>query len=531
MGCDVLVAAKVYPDLGCGFLKLASAHAALVIRTVCDGQCVFGGGECIEADLLTEEQLVEEVEICKRARLRHSSDQLRQAPRQRSRSPRRRSRSPRRRSRSPRRRAPPQRPNRRDVHPTRLLKRARSLLPRLPQTKGRGKVKKKNLGKNKQRAKPLAPVSSAPHIGGDETLHRAIAIVARHVARAEGGLEETLRALGQADFSFLCGGAGSKSYECEFEVKRKAYVELKRTPATERELRGAERSVQLPPPPEAKVPTRWITVHLPHGPDAAAGGASPDVSTPAQLREWVSTHLREAGERPTEKTWLGQLPGPGKPAVVMAEVEVKSGDADGAGTGATSTSSSPLPNGTELQLPIEDVYFSHNQCSETFSGPRPISVLQTVIELWSGSCAPGAIPLFGVVWHCGRWHVRTGNRRLMVWRLLRLYAPELFSHVTCCVAEVDDQFLQRRFTTGRNGPHCRGSWVLVRETGEFVGRSEASFGVDLLDLILGRRPERPLAVEETSSSALAIMDGQTGEGESRNPPAEEGRAPRAPPSR
>lgn len=361
-------------------------------------------------------------------------------------------------------------------------------------------------------------------------------IVARHVARAGRGLEGAIRKVVESSrvdvaapiqWRFLMAPASAEHRQFQRLVasKQRDYANLRREPASEHEINRISISSLVPdnayPLPHDKI---WISLrgfeaqhvepHEHHSDDAGAGaevtpakrkgpGPGSDLRAAAEWlrmrKDEVLDDLHCLGEPPSGRLYIGKCV-PGAATIVMAEVEARGReDSHSSVIGSTHDprvlqsaggwvlSAGPPPPGTKMRLPTEDLFFAHDNQSEKFSvapaGAACPTVLQTALELWSGHISPQQVPQFSVVWHEGRWHVRTGNRRLMAWRLLRLYAPERFREVEVHVAETTVEWVSKRYSAAKNGPACHGAWIKVRETGEFVGREVASFGQDLLRLI------------------------------------------------
>lgn len=330
------------------------------------------------------------------------------------------------------------------------------------------------------------------HAGTD--FDRRIEITARHVARLGPSLHRALvRTVGaeaSGAWAFLDGGPGHRCYNEAVRRLERAYQALGRQPATERELRGEASMVRLPGQHVDTVQSQWCVVR-----PVARRDSPTDPLTDA---------LQKLGDNATGRVWLGGLPDPTRTQVAMAEVigrvnpsiEVSS---------AWSEAEGPLPPGTELRLPVEDIYFSQDSCSEQFSGQTRRSILETVLLLWGGSVRVEDVPVCSVFWFQGRWHVRTGNRRLIAWRLLRIFAPARFSTVFVCVAcPPTEFFVSRRMSTLRNDEQRQGEWTLVRETGEFVSLWEASFGSDILELVCG--PPAARVLSEAGGEASAVKN-------------------------
>jgi len=154
-----------------------------------------------------------------------------------------------------------------------------------------------------------------------------------------------------------------------------------------------------------------------------------------------------------------------------------------------------------LALPTHDIRFAHDDQSELFGRGRERepagggqSLLQLAVELAAGLTTPEDVPPFSVCPHDGLWFCRSGNRRLAAWRLAQRFAPARLANVVVKAVAVDPVFLQGapgrrpKLTTHLNGPECNGQWLVVRETGERVGRDggvtgEDEYGADLLALL------------------------------------------------
>mmetsp|Transcript_135572 Transcript_135572/g.329558 ORF Transcript_135572/g.329558 Transcript_135572/m.329558 type:complete len:466 (-) Transcript_135572:97-1494(-) len=153
--------------------------------------------------------------------------------------------------------------------------------------------------------------------------------------------------------------------------------------------------------------------------------------------------------------------------------------------------------GTLLELPPEDVRFAHNDQSERFghgwrSGPGGGCVLQLTAELLAGLTQPSDVPEFSACWHEGGWFCRTGNRRLAAFRLAQRLAPKRFERLRVRAVAADESFARGvggkrpKLTTQQNGEHCRGRWLVMRETQEVVGCARPGlreYGLDLLALL------------------------------------------------
>lgn len=193
------------------------------------------------------------------------------------------------------------------------------------------------------------------------------------------------------------------------------------------------------------------------------------------------------------------------------------------------------------------VRFSHNDQSETFGGGikkrEKRSVLQTAIELATGLTPVGMLPRIRVCWYDGICYCRTGIRRLaalylatviltaidvsfralptgeacdlhlcktpdeqwyfyqastnlsycMVARHLgHRIAPERVKYSMAQPVAVDEAFThgvhgkRPKLTTILNGDHCRGKWIVIKETNQGIEHSQRriEYGLDLLQLLL-----------------------------------------------
>ena len=155
------------------------------------------------------------------------------------------------------------------------------------------------------------------------------------------------------------------------------------------------------------------------------------------------------------------------------------------------------PPGTRpKKMHIMQVRFSHNDQSETFGGGTKTreerSVLQTAIELAAGLTQVRMLPRIRVCWYDGICYCRTGNRRLAALYLAHRIAPERVKYLIVQPVAVDEAFIRGvhgkrpKLTTMLNGDHCRGKWIVIRETKEVVGHSQrgTEYGLDLLRLLL-----------------------------------------------
>lgn len=155
--------------------------------------------------------------------------------------------------------------------------------------------------------------------------------------------------------------------------------------------------------------------------------------------------------------------------------------------------------GQLLFLPILQVRFAHNDQSEHFAhastaGRAKGSLLQLAVELLTGLTPLSSVPVFTVCRHEEQWYCRTGNRRLAALHLAARFAPDRFRRVQVQVVTKDNIFLHGaagrspKLTTSLNGSHCQGQWLVIRETGEVVGREGAKgdvreYAADFLELL------------------------------------------------
>ncbi|CAK0873706.1 unnamed protein product, partial [Prorocentrum cordatum] len=165
--------------------------------------------------------------------------------------------------------------------------------------------------------------------------------------------------------------------------------------------------------------------------------------------------------------------------------------------------------GEKIELSITDIRFAHDSQREHFghlakakASAVQRGVLQLAVELLMGLTDPRKVPKFNVCRHDDLWYTFTGNRRLAALRIASLFAPDLIPKLRLRVCEANEMFFcgqgpfPARYTTGRNGPECAGRWLIIKETGEGVGRvlegDFGEYGCDLLSLLPlpERRPER-----------------------------------------
>lgn len=151
--------------------------------------------------------------------------------------------------------------------------------------------------------------------------------------------------------------------------------------------------------------------------------------------------------------------------------------------------------GSMLELSIAELRFAHNDQSEIFAhndyGSDMQSILQLAVELLCGITRPEDVPTFDVCVHEGLWYCRSGHRRLAAFRLAHRWSSGRLRRVKVRVVAVDNSFLKGtngrpKLTTHFNGPDCKGKWLLIKETGEAVGREmpgHEEYGADLLSLL------------------------------------------------
>eukprot|EP00929_Paragymnodinium_shiwhaense_P071384 TRINITY_DN36299_c1_g2_i4.p1 TRINITY_DN36299_c1_g2~~TRINITY_DN36299_c1_g2_i4.p1 ORF type:complete len:549 (+),score=124.50 TRINITY_DN36299_c1_g2_i4:94-1740(+) len=168
--------------------------------------------------------------------------------------------------------------------------------------------------------------------------------------------------------------------------------------------------------------------------------------------------------------------------------------------------------GSRLELDVCEVRFGHNDQSEIFGRPqsKSTSILQMSVEMLSGLLSKFQIERFDVCNLEGKWYARTGNRRLAAHRLASRFAPGRLKKVTTNVVKVDRIFVRGhegkapKLTTFRNGKHCEGRWLFIRETGEPIGFSYPDegmeeYGADLLSLL----PKPPAQLKQDLESIAA----------------------------
>lgn len=172
----------------------------------------------------------------------------------------------------------------------------------------------------------------------------------------------------------------------------------------------------------------------------------------------------------------------------------------------------PLQPNTRAVFPIGAIRFAHDAQSEVFGrnnletgpgGARPArSILQLTIELIAGMTELKDVPHFRLCQHDSQWYCRNGNRRLAALRLARRFAPGRFEETQVQIVDPDPDFLVGiggrlpKLTTYRNGMHCRGRWLRIKQTGERVcGEAlpphvagEEDYGADLLSLLFPQSP-------------------------------------------
>lgn len=148
-----------------------------------------------------------------------------------------------------------------------------------------------------------------------------------------------------------------------------------------------------------------------------------------------------------------------------------------------------------VELPISELRFAHNDQSELFAhntqGTDIQSILQLAVELLCGITKPEDVPTFDVCVHEGLWYCRSGHRRLAAFRLAHRWSSGRLRRVKVKVVAVDTCFVKGtsgrpKLTTYLNGKDCKGKWLMIKETGEAVGREEPGheeYGADLLSLL------------------------------------------------
>lgn len=348
-------------------------------------------------------------------------------------------------------------------------------------------------------------------------LNSLLGTVARHVGRIGFPLEDAIKravkgARGRKCFSFLFKGPGARLY---FERRRHSKQNFDvngKVPATDKEVQSQLRLQTSSSNDQSAhrglsgTTVRWV-VFLSKG-----GGGARD-------KEWLiqkATALLRLQQDVVRvgRVWAGTLQDPARTVVLMAEIACGEDEMLPVGctwqpTGPDSAlwdqirvvshtpvvAEAPLEPGTELHLNIEDIHFSHDEQSEKFSGNNK-TILETTLEILSGATTVDELPLISAVWHSGRWFARTGNRRLAVYRLLRIHAPESFDKIKVIVADIADNFLAghrgshgkwfppKLTTNRRNGGNCNGEWMRIKETGEWVGQAAANYAQDLLSAVV-----------------------------------------------
>ena len=329
---------------------------------------------------------------------------------------------------------------------------------------------------------------------GDQTPHELQNIVACHVARlrdAGGGLEAAL-ILATRDsehrWAFLHNGP-RRAYTQSLRQNALAYQELGVHTATEMELRGHrrifEREGAAPGPAFADRDGAWLRIQGYAVP--VADSVATELRQVQEIQRATRGYLEALGAQATQ-LYVGRLPYGDWVCLARADFAGRALPDIPVSTGLRwcklPNGTEPVPRGTELWIPGELLRFSQSSVSERFAGkagewPRR-SILETTLQLWSGELSAEDLPVCSVVWHEGRWHMRTGNRRLVAQRLLYLHAPGWFEFMKVCTASPRGTcFFKERFTT-----RCAGEWISIRETGEFIGISKSSYATDLLEAVI-----------------------------------------------
>ena len=165
----------------------------------------------------------------------------------------------------------------------------------------------------------------------------------------------------------------------------------------------------------------------------------------------------------------------------------------------------PVEIGAILEMKPSEIGFSHRSCSACFQDGR--SVFYTLTEILAGKVSPGDIEQLRIYWYQGMYYT-LGNRRLCVYRLLehsrphtkilarvvsdseaqawnwplectlvwlfrfsRVTIPSLFIipyHKSKPSVAIATGLRNEKFTSGMH----RGARVLLRHTGEIIGKSE-----------------------------------------------------------
>jgi len=383
-----------------------------------------------------------------------------------------------------------------------------------------------------RRRKPLQrrrPSSMRRQREKDLDLDTVVNIVARHVARVGQNLEDSVKHFASKHmtrsmakvFSFLGLGdcRGSKRYKERRNDAKGNFKGNGRNPAADKEVmcrypcKGFESEEPALPMVHRGLSSGYVAwVVLQSKPFGALPRYS-DCFTQDELKKWQSCCIGSAKTTmnmqecivQVGRVWLSVQQDPARTVVAMAEVEltmphppgfrwnltVEGGAWDVMRTVANSSwqAEAPVVPGSGLFINIEDLHFSHDTQTEKFTHQGK-TILATVLEVLSGEVRPEQIPAIAAVWHDGRWYASTGNRRLAAFRLLRIHAPEQFEKVKVTVADMEVNFLvgsqngrRPKLTTSRNGEDCKGAWMRIAETGQWVGQSSATYAHDLLSVI------------------------------------------------
>jgi len=168
-----------------------------------------------------------------------------------------------------------------------------------------------------------------------------------------------------------------------------------------------------------------------------------------------------------------------------------------------------------FRWPIGELRFSHDQQSEVFTHDEGQdghnrSILQLAVELLSGEKSPHNIKYFDVCYWEDKYYCRSGNRRLVAYRLAHRFSPTKFAHVEVKATKVDNIFhsggwvgnhnKRAKLSTQNNGENCEGRFLWIKETQEVAGHgydpkdigfNPEHYGVDLLNILpsVARRPK------------------------------------------
>lgn len=367
-------------------------------------------------------------------------------------------------------------------------------------------------------------------------LDTAVSVVARHVARCGRQLEASLKLVAPEAVSFLSKGQrGHKRYVDKVRDYQKSFFKSGMSMSVmDRQLRVQRPNLDIEQPTQglAGPNVRWVRLEsCCIVPPVSVDKLQPLEAT-RRLEEWWRLQAFEAlkaaerlgGVVRVGSVFVGFQQDPRRTPVALAQLEHRQQLEVGdwfdfpAATGSSfrawdrfvvvdefSSEEALWPEATELLLLPEELAFAQNDASEVFAQSGRSSergrgekktVLDTFAELWSGKLKEADLPQLSVVWHDGQFYVSSGNRRLIVFRLLRQYRPGHYGRIPVVLAPFEESFLQERrdargrrlgpekLTTGRNGAHCRGAWIHVRETSQWVSQQRADFAEDLLRGVL-----------------------------------------------